>query len=921
MTAETPIATSSAILIVDDDPDIGVSLKDLLEGEGHKVEVVGTGAEALEHVQQKHFDAVLLDVGLPDKDGLTVLGEIVQSKPQLSIVILSAYTSLEKTVGPLDLQGAFAYLKKPYDREEIKSTIRKAVGLSTLAYQADRTQRALSGSENRLRSVVQSCSDAIILSNRDGRIIGWNRAAETQFGYHEYEVIGKPLTLLMPHQYREAHQRGIERIRATGESRVLGKTLELHGLRKTGEQFPIELSLSRSEENDDLFYCGIIRDITERKKSERLLIERNRMLALETEVGQVLSQDQKLPALLQGCAEALVHHLDATFARIWTLNSAEQMLELQASAGRYTHVDGSHSRVPVGQLKIGQIAAEKKPLLTNAVIGDPQVTNQEWAKKEGLVAFAGYPLLRNEEVVGVMALFSRNPLTEFTLKNLGMVAHRITTEIERQIATKAHQNLTELNERILASAGEGIFGVNLDGGITFANPAGARLLGYTVEELTGMQLEVVTHPSRTAESSSLHGEHPVHAALKDGVVHHGEDEVLWRKDGRSVPAEYTSTPIWEDEGLVGAVVIFQDITERKLAQDAHHKVCEQMEKTLTSLPGSIFVVEKNQRVVYANAEAYQHFQQRGSNMIGKLISEVLPFTLDQWKTMADKFTRESNQNLKWQYQELDLGSPDRTYRYCLFPILFDDIETAQIGLIVWDVSEQKKLQDQLIQSEKLSSLGTLVAGMVHEVRSPMQAILGMSDLILEEEKPESIKEMAGDIKRVSRHITTVLSDFMTYARPSSGEKVMDLDLNERLREALKMVMRGPHFGAVEVEQQLNPIPSLSMRQGEMDQVFINLMANAVQAMKGKGRLTLATQCQDDQVTIHISDTGCGMAKEVLNKIFEPFFSTKGKGKGTGLGLSIVQQIVIRNGGDISVDSIEGQGTTFTLRFPVHISSN
>ena len=221
-------------------------------------------------------------MGLPDKDGLTVLGEIVEAKPQLSIIILSAYTTLEKTVGPLDLQGAFAYLKKPYDREEIKSTIRKAIGLSTLAYRADRTQRALSGSESRFRSVVQSCNDAIILANRDGRIIGWNPAAQRQFGYSEHEMIGKPLTMLMPPQYRDAHQRGLERVRSTGQHRVIGKTLELHGLRKGGEEFPIELSLSRSDEHDEVFYCGIVRDITERKKAEVLLVEQNRMLALDT---------------------------------------------------------------------------------------------------------------------------------------------------------------------------------------------------------------------------------------------------------------------------------------------------------------------------------------------------------------------------------------------------------------------------------------------------------------------------------------------------------------------------------------------------------------------------------------------------------------------------------------------------------------
>ena len=116
----------------------------------------------------------------------------------------------------------------------------------------------------------------------------------------------------------------------------------------------------------------------------------------------------------------------------------------------------------------------------------------------------------------------------------------------------------------------------------------------------------------------------------------------------------------------------------------------------------------------------------------------------------------------------------------------------------------------------------------------MQAIVGVADLILDEDRPETVRELAGDLKRVSRHITTVLSDFMSYARPSSSEQVIELDLNERLREALKMVMRGPHFGSVEVDQQFTPVPFMSMRQGEMDQVFINLISNAVQAIGGKG---------------------------------------------------------------------------------------
>ena len=154
----------------------------------------------------------------------------------------------------------------------------------------------------------------------------------------------------------------------------------------------------------------VVRDITQRKEAELALEERNRLLELDTEVARCLNQNLDLHSLLQGCTEAIVTHLHAAFARIWVFNEDEQMLVLKASAGMYTHLDGSHSRVPLGQLKIGQIAQDKKAILTNAVIGDPRIPEQEWAKQEGLVSFAGYPLLRNGNVLGVMALFSRQPL-------------------------------------------------------------------------------------------------------------------------------------------------------------------------------------------------------------------------------------------------------------------------------------------------------------------------------------------------------------------------------------------------------------------------------------------------------------------------------------------------------------------------------
>ncbi len=173
--------------------------------------------------------------------------------------------------------------------------------------------------------------------------------------------------------------------------------------------------------------------------------EHARLAALHTAVMNALAQGDTLRELLQQSAAAIVHHLDAAFARIWTLNVAEQVLELQASAGMYSHLDGAHGRVPVGQLKIGLIAAERRPHLTNDVAGDPRVSDPAWARREGISAFAGYPLLVDDRLVGVMAMFARHALNDATLAALGSVASGIALGIERKQAEAAR-------DRALATA-------------------------------------------------------------------------------------------------------------------------------------------------------------------------------------------------------------------------------------------------------------------------------------------------------------------------------------------------------------------------------------------------------------------------------------------------------------------------------------
>ena len=174
-----------------------------------------------------------------------------------------------------------------------------------------------------------------------------------------------------------------------------------------------------------------------RKEAEAIRVWKARSSLLRAELGIAMAQHAPIQLILQQCSEAIVRNLDGAFARIWLLNHTDNVLELQASAGMYTHIDGAHSKVPVGKFKIGRIAEQRTPLLTNDVVNDPNVSDKEWAKKEGMVAFAGYPLLVEDHLVGVIAMFARHALSQDALDALGSVADTISQGIERKRAEEA----------------------------------------------------------------------------------------------------------------------------------------------------------------------------------------------------------------------------------------------------------------------------------------------------------------------------------------------------------------------------------------------------------------------------------------------------------------------------------------------------
>src|SRR3990170_1133895 len=232
-----------------------------------------------------------------------------------------------------------------------------------------------------------------------------------------------------------------------------------------------------------------------------------------------------------------------------------------------------------------------------------------------------------------------------------------------------------------------------------------------------------------------------------------------------------------------------------------------------------------------------------------------------------------------------------------------------------DISEQKMLQLKLIQSEKLAGIGTLASGIAHEINNPLAGILGMAEAIRDEDDTGIIKSYANDIIRYATDAGKIVKELSAYSRSAHNEAQSTVDLSVVIEDSLKLVKHAVPLTSIEVVHNLKKDSLLFANANELQQVFVNLIINAIHAINDGGRLIINCLREGKFVKATVSDTGHGISREHISRIYDPFFTTKPPGKGTGLGLYIVYRIVTRYGGSVDVESTEGEGTTFTLKFP------
>jgi len=265
-------------------------------------------------------------------------------------------------------------------------------------------------------------------------------------------------------------------------------------------------------------------------------------------------------------------------------------------------------------------------------------------------------------------------------------------------------------------------------------------------------------------------------------------------------------------------------------------------------------------------------------------------------------------------QEIQIGP--RRYHYQWFHMAGRNKGEDRIGLVFRDTTDDSRLQDQLIQAEKSGSLGTLTAGIGHELNNPLFGILGLGEAIGEEANLDRVRSYAHDIVQHGRRMAAIIRDFTGVAARETSDHRQPVHLERELDQAIATVTGNMDASGVAIQRTYAGDTCVLALPDQLRQAFTNLLMNAIQAMEGRGTLRLSTSLTDTSVETRIADSGPGIPKQHLSKLFDPFFTTKGQGEGSGLGLTVARRIIKKFGGDIRIESQEGSGTSCIVTLPV-----
>jgi len=498
-------------------------------------------------------------------------------------------------------------------------------------------------------------------------------------------------------------------------------------------------------------------------------------------------------------------------------------------------------------------------------------------------------IVKGDEVVGVSAL-----------------ARDVTEEREKE------RRFTELFETLQ----EGVYFSTPEGRLLDGNAALVQVLGYESKE------SLLSLDPRALNSDP--NQNPVLGRTADdrGGVRTREI-MLRRKNGTLGVFLDTSRAVWDADGKIvryqGTLV---DVTERREMEKAFRRQEEFHRYLLESFPDLILVIDLNGRYSFVSSRIHDLRGYKPEDLLGKRVEEEQDYSPELFALYSDLITgRKMFGSCDYSARHRD-GSW-RTMRASASPLF--DAENKLSGAIVSvrDITVEKKLEQQIIQSERLAAMGQMIGGFAHELNNPLTSILGMSELLQEGEAPESVRKQMVVLQQQARRAAEIVQNLMYFSRPPAPGKT-PIDLGELVQRTLHLHAYSLRKSNITVDfLKETSVPVVSGDAHQLMQVFLNLILNSEQAMRevrDRGTLRIRIEKQEKSVSVIFQDDGPGISPDILPNIFDPFYTTKRPGRGTGLGLSISKAILREHKGNVEATSGPIGGAVFTVTLPVAAGS-